>query len=116
MQSQLTFGLQVRLVVAGGLNLLLFFWGLDRLGKYSTEEAQAWAHFWLAGTSFLVFALAWPMLRPQSQIRDYGDGDVADLCVIMVCGPVSVSGRAKAPAVASGGRRVHDPGVWVEGW
>jgi hypothetical protein len=66
MQSQLTFGLQVRLVVAGGLNLLLFFWGLDRLGKYSTEEAQAWAHFWLAGTSFLVFALAWPMLRRGS--------------------------------------------------
>jgi hypothetical protein len=66
MQSQLTFGIQVRLVFAGGLNLLLFSWGLDRLGKYSTEEAQAWAHFWLAGTSVLVFAMVWPILRRGS--------------------------------------------------
>jgi len=63
MRYQHTLGFQVRLVIAGGLNLLLLLWGLDRMAKYSTEEAQAWKHFWLAGSSFLVLALVWPMIR-----------------------------------------------------
>ena len=63
MQRELTLGFQVRLVIAGGLNLLLFLWGLGRMARYSTERAQAWTHFCLAGMSFLVFALLWPILR-----------------------------------------------------
>ena len=61
MQTQFTLGFQVRLVVAAGLNLVLVSWGVDRLGKYSTEEAQALVHFWIAGASFLSVAALWPV-------------------------------------------------------
>ena len=77
MWSDLTFGFQVRLVVAGGLNLLFFLLGLDWVARYSTEEAEAWKHFWLAGASFLVLVLLWPILRRGNAYLRLGSGLLA---------------------------------------
>src|SRR5437588_7506339 len=43
------------------LGLLIF--GLDRMARYSTWEAQVWADFWLAVTSVIPIIILWPIVR-----------------------------------------------------
>jgi hypothetical protein len=85
MRSELTLGFQARLVVAAGLNLLLFLWGLHAMGRYSTEEAQAWKHFWIAGTSFLSLAALWPILRRGTPLARFAGGFLCVIPVWMLC-------------------------------
>jgi hypothetical protein len=85
MQSQLTLGFQVRLVVTAALNLVLFLWGLERMGKYSTEEAQALAHFWIAGTSFLSLGALWPILRRGAPLARFAGGFLCLIPIWMLC-------------------------------
>jgi len=62
MRREITLESQIRLVIAGGLNLVLLLWGLDRLCKYSTWEAQMWFDFWLAVVSSIPLVALWPVL------------------------------------------------------
>jgi len=55
--------LPARFVLALLLNSGLFVFGLDRMARYSTYEAQVWARFWLASTSAVSLCLVWPVLR-----------------------------------------------------
>jgi hypothetical protein len=52
-----------RLCIALLLNMGLFIFGLDRMARYSTYEAQVWTRFCLAGTSAVSIFLVWPVLR-----------------------------------------------------
>jgi len=52
-----------RLCIALLLNLSLCIFGLDRMARYSTYEAQVWARFWLVSASAVSIFLLWPILR-----------------------------------------------------
>src|SRR4051812_22165269 len=52
-----------RFAVAFVLDLGLVIFGLDRMARYSTWEAQVWAEFWLALTSVIPIVVLWPVVR-----------------------------------------------------